>query len=499
MIRGPVEPPTQLAPDEPAAQLAADEVRSRATSGAALLGARGLLVMIVGAAANLVLASLLTPRDFGLVTIGTVVITLATYLAEGGLGAALVRRREPPARSELEAVLGIQLGALTAIALAVAGAGALVGRDGLVVAMMTAALPLATLRTPSVIVLERDMVYRPIAVADVAEALVYYAWAIAGVAAGLGVWALASAVVVRAVAGSATITVLGPVGALRPRLAWSVVRPFAGFGAKFQAAMALPVAREQALNLVVAGVAGVAALGVWNLAWRVIQIPVLFFSTVSRVGFPAMSRLLGAGQDPRPLLERGVQALAAITAVAVVGLVGLSVALPRLVGHAWSDVPAVILWSGVALTISAPLLTATVGYLYAAGAAGIVAVATLASGLVWCVGSGALLPRYGPPAVGIAWVAAAVVNTAIVARRAGALTGAALAARAAPGVAVSLVAIAAGWLVGHAPDGRLIGGVAGFVTAEAVLLGGLAIVSRRGLADAWALLRQGLESFRSRA
>src|SRR2546421_2736296 len=97
------DPTTQLA-DEPSAQLAADEVRGRATSGAALLGARGLLVMLVGIVANLVLARLLTPRDFGLVTIGTVLLTLGGYLAEGGLGAALIQRSEPPRRRELEAV-----------------------------------------------------------------------------------------------------------------------------------------------------------------------------------------------------------------------------------------------------------------------------------------------------------------------------------------------------------------------------------------------------------
>lgn len=475
-------------------EIGARDVRARATAGAALLGARGLAVMVVGVVANLALARLLTPRDFGLVALGTVLVTLGGYLAEGGLGAALIRREEPPTRTELEAVLGVQLTALLAVAALVAATGAAFGRDGLVVATMTAALPIATLRTPSVIVLERELRYRPIAVADVTEALVYYAWALAAVALGAGVWGLATAVVVRAVAGSATVVALGPVGSLRPRWSWSAIRPFVGFGAKFQAVGALQVAREQGLNVLVAAVAGVPALGVWNLAWRVLQLPALFFLTISRVAFPAMSRLLAGGEDARPLLERSVEALGAITGAAIVGLVGFAPALPELVGSGWGDVPAVILWSGVALTIGAPVTTATLGYLYAAGAAGVAVVSTLASGAVWFAGTAALLPALGPPGIAVAWIGMAAVQAAILGWRANALSGAALAGRAAVPAAISLVALAAGWLVAHVPHERLLGGIAGFVAAELVLLAGLALLSRSGLRDAAVLVRQGVGS-----
>jgi O-antigen/teichoic acid export membrane protein len=314
------------------------------------------------------------------------------------------------------------------------------------------------------------------------------------VALGAGVWGLATAVVIRAAAGSATVVALGPLGPLRPRWSWSTIRPFVGFGAKFQAAGALLVAREQGLNVLVAAVAGVPALGVWNLAWRVLQLPALFFLTISRVAFPAMSRLLASGEDARPLLERSVEALGAITGVAIAGLVGFAPALPVLVGSGWGDVPAVILWSGVALTIGAPVTTATLGYLYAAGAAGVAVVSTLASGLVWFAGTAALLPVLGPPGIAVAWIGNAAVQAAIVGWRAHLLSGASLARRAAVPAAVTLVALAMGWLAAHVPHERLLGGVAGFVAAELVLLAGLALFSRSGLRDATTLVRQGLGS-----
>src|SRR5207248_929994 len=105
--------------------------------------------------------------------------------AEGGFGAALIRRETRPDRAELEAINGVQLTVTVAGAGLVAAAAAPFGHDGLVVAAMVASLPILALRTPSVIVLERDLQYRVIATADVVEALAYYLWALGAVAAGL--------------------------------------------------------------------------------------------------------------------------------------------------------------------------------------------------------------------------------------------------------------------------------------------------------------------------
>jgi O-antigen/teichoic acid export membrane protein len=231
--------------DDPVERLGPDEVRIRATAGAALLGARGALIYTLGIGANLVLASLLAPRDFGLVALGTVILVVGGYFAQGGFGAALVRRERPPAQIELEAVNGLQLGLAGSVAALSAAGAAGFGRDGLVVATMVVSLPITLLRTPSVIVLEQRLSYRVIATADVVEAIAYYLWAIGAVALGLGVWGLATAVVVRAIAGSATLILLGPLGLVRPRWAWSHLRPLLGFGAKFQATAVLQIAREQ--------------------------------------------------------------------------------------------------------------------------------------------------------------------------------------------------------------------------------------------------------------
>jgi O-antigen/teichoic acid export membrane protein len=475
--------------------LASDELIRRAASGAAVLGARNALIYVFGIAANLVLARLLVPRDFGLVALGTVVLVLGTYLAEGGFGAALIRRERAPSTVELQALFAFQLLLSTVLALTVTAIAAPFGRDGLVIVAMVASVPIAVVRAPSVLFLERQLKYRVIAKADVVEALAYYLWAITAAALGFGVWGMATAVIARATAGTATVLAIGPLGLMRPRWSWPHVRPLLRFGAMVQTTSLLQIAREQLVNIVVAAVAGIATLGVWNLAWRVLQVPNLLFLIVGRVAFPAVSRLLGAGQDPRPVIERGLAGLAAVTGAVTVALVGFAPALPALVGGKWHDVPAVLLWSGIALIISIPISVACTGYLFAAGEASVVAGATLASAATWLAVAIVLLPTYGAPAVGVGWVATGTVNCAFLWRRTASRTGAAIGRNLVGPTTVSLAAAAGGWLVAQGVGEGLSRGIVGLVVGELIVLPGLMIVSRSALRDARSLVSHALASF----
>lgn len=475
---------------DPPDELAAGELRTRAATGAALLGARGVLVYGVGIVANLVLARLLAPRDFGLVALGTTVLVVGTYIAYGGFSAALIRRREPPTRPELEAVFGMQLAIAAVIALGVTAAALPAGDDGLVVATMAASVPLVVLRTPSLIVLERRVEYRVIATADVLEGLVYYAWAVATVAAGMGVWGMATAVVARAVVGTATMIVAGPMKLVRPRWAWSHVQPLLAFGIKYQAATVAAIGREQLLNVAVAAVAGLATLGVWSLAWRVLQVPSLIFSTVGRVAFTALSRLLEAREDPRPVVERSLAVLVAITGIVVVGMVSVAPCLPSVVGEGWEDVPAVLLWSGIALLVAAPISVVGVGYLYAAGEPGTVALATLASAIVWLGVSLPLLHRFGAPIVGVGWIAGAAVQSALVWWRVAARSGGASLGRAGPSSLLAIAAAAGGWLIARSVDEPFVGAAVGLAVGEAVIVVGLVALARPALRDLSSLMRR---------
>jgi len=481
--------------DDSVDRLAAAELRDRAAGGAALLGARGALIYAFGTVANIALARLLDPRDFGIFALGMVIVVAGTLLAEGGFGGALIKRREAPRPSELEAVAALQLGATTLFAAILAVAAVPLGTEAELIAVMALSLPITILRAPSMVVLERRLEYRVIATADLVEAGVFYTAAIVAVSAGLGVWGLALAVVLRAAAGAATLLLAGPVGLVRPRWSWREVRPLLGFGVKLQAGSLVGVAREQLLNVGVGAVAGLGTLGVWALAWRVMQVPALIFLTVGRVGFPAMSRLLGADADPRPVLERQVAAVNAIIAVTVVALAGFAPALPAIIGDEWHDVPAVLLWSAVSAILASGVVVSAAGFLLAAGLPGLIVIATAVSGVVWLGVALPLVDSLGAPAVAIGWVVSGIVNAILLWRPVAARTGARIVARTALPTAFALAAVATGWLVAHVPGEPLVGGVIGPVAAELVLFAGLLTFRRETLREVAALVRQGLSGF----
>ena len=73
----------------PERKLEGHEIGDLAVRGVAALGVRTLIIRLMGLSANLVLARLLTPHDFGLMAFGLAVVGFGGFLTDGGLGAAL--------------------------------------------------------------------------------------------------------------------------------------------------------------------------------------------------------------------------------------------------------------------------------------------------------------------------------------------------------------------------------------------------------------------------
>ena len=154
------------------------EVRRRATAGALLIAVRTAITQIIALAGNIVLARLLVPDDFGAVAFGATLVTVATFFSDGGMGVALIRRRDDPKPDDLRALLGFQLATSSALAAVAVVVGAFFGLVGLVTGVMALSLPFVAARAPSTIVLERSLRYRPIVLAELVETVVYYEWSI---------------------------------------------------------------------------------------------------------------------------------------------------------------------------------------------------------------------------------------------------------------------------------------------------------------------------------
>jgi O-antigen/teichoic acid export membrane protein len=467
------------------------EVRRRAVTGSAILALRGVAIRILALGGNVVLARLLVPHDFGLVAFGTAAMQVGTFLTAAGLGAALIRRETAPTRRELGALLGLQLAGTSLLCAVVAAAVWPLGTGGQVVALMLAGMPLLVFRTPGAIMFERSLSYRPLVAVEVGETLAFYAFAIPAAALGMGVWAMAAGYVVRAFTGSVVMLTISPLGFVRPRLAFQEIRALLGFGLKFEAVGLVSIVYQQALAFGAALIGGVSALGIWALAKRILDVPVVLFESLWRVSYPAMSRLLAAGERAAPTIERGAALASVLTGVIVLGLVGPGPQLVSLVfGGPWDDAAWIIPGGALGLLISAPVSVAAAGYLYGVGDAGTVLRSAIFTSLAWLAVLFALLPVIGVGAFGLGALAGGIVDVTILGRATARHSGASFRGLVVPTVA-AVAAGTAGWLCAAAAGDGWGAAALGFVVAETAFAAALWLVRPDLLADVLRLGRRG--------
>jgi hypothetical protein len=160
-------------------------------------------------------------------------------------------------------------------------------------------------------------------------------------------------------------------------------------------------------------------------------------------------------------------------------LIGAAPALvPAVVGSRWRDATLVMPAAGLAVMIYGPVGVAASGYLWASGDARTPLRAHGLESIVWCAAGLALLPIVGISALGIGWLAGAVVFALVLDRSTRRLLGARLLATLAAPLAVAVAAGAAGWVAARSGSPTLSWAIAVAALSETVFLGGLLIVRR---------------------
>jgi O-antigen/teichoic acid export membrane protein len=343
-------------------------VRTRAVRGATMFVGRDVLVQFIGFATGLILARLLTPADFGITTLGLTIVGAANVIADGGIAASLISRKEPPTSAELRAVNGFQLTLTLAITAVAVPIGFALGGDGPATAIILLSLPLYAVRTPPMLLFERRLQFAPRIIIQVAELVTYGVVAIALALMGLGVWAMPLALVARAAAGTVYCYILSPTKWALPTLRLGLVRPLLGFGVRFQMKSIVQLVRDIAVVSVVGSLGGLQSLGFYGFCIRLLNVPKTAATALGEVTFPAFSRLIGNGEDVGPLLKRTTLTSSLINALTIAPLVAASPALIGFFfGHKWTDASLALPGLGIGLIIGGPLGWNVVNYLYATG------------------------------------------------------------------------------------------------------------------------------------
>jgi O-antigen/teichoic acid export membrane protein len=418
-------------------------------------------------------------------------LLVASSISDAGLGVGMVRWTRSPTRRELSDLTGIQLAITVTLAITVGAVALQFGQGGAVTAVMILALPLTSLQSASRIMLMRGVRWELITVVDGAGTILFYTWAIGGALLGFGVWGLATGAVVRAVAGTVTIWLVSDLGLVRPTLhAPRSLMPVLSFGLRLQSAYLVIVFRDIAITFLTALIGGVAVVGIWSLARRLMEVPLVLFSSVAKVLFPTMAHALASGEPPAPMVERVARVVTVVAALTLTIFAGAAPPLvPLAFGDAWAEVGQVIPWASVAVLITSSVSVGVAAYLQADDRPQDVLRAAFTNAIPWLVATPLLIPVAGAAAVGMGWVLGAAVEAAFLARYAHRACGARILHEVAAPLSTGIAGCAAGGGLSLLLEPGARSATLGTCLGMTVTAGGLALVNYAVLCEGLGQLR----------
>lgn len=298
-----------------------------AIHGLKWLGFAKLASQLASWAVTLLVIRLLSPEDYGLMALTSVVITLSSLVAEMSMGQSIVQSRSL-ALAELERVSGFIIVLNMALGAAVfciapwVAAGFEEPKLDVLIQVMALQFLMAAVGTVPQALLSREFRFKAIALIDVAAALAANACTLVLAWRGYGVWAL----VVGALAMSAVRNGLSLWVAprTRPRFSWRA----GGIGSHLHYGGSMTLARllsdiVHQTDMIVAGrFLAAEGAGLYSVAFHLATLPMQKISAVvNQVAFPTMARL----QETRTRLHDAVlRACRLLTTITVPVLWGLS-------------------------------------------------------------------------------------------------------------------------------------------------------------------------------
>lgn len=304
----------------------------------------------------LIAARLLLPSDFGMVEMAGFVGMLTNVLAEFGIGTAVLQIRELDRRvlAQLNTISlvfsSIAFGVLFAAAPLIA---AFFRSDQLrlLIIINSIGFFLTAVQAVPQGLLQRDMDYRRLSLAEAVQSIVQAVVTVAAAFAGMGYWSLLAG----PMAGKGTAAVLTafwkPVPFALPR--WKEIAGPMRFGLEVALSRVAWTAYSQADGVIVGRMLGQSSLGVYRLAISLASAPSDKIATlIMRVAGPLFARV----QDDRSLVRRYFLFISDALALSVFPLVfGLAIVAPEAVtvilGPKWSGAIMPIQWLAASMAL----------------------------------------------------------------------------------------------------------------------------------------------------
>lgn len=317
---------------------------------------------------RVLLARLLSPADFGLLSMVTAISGFFLMFNDLGFGPALVRK-EAVTEAELSTVFWLNGATGIVLALATAGLGpplAWFYRQPALLAVCLGlacgafAAPLGTVQTA---LLQRRFAFRSLAIVDLVGVAAGGALGVFLAATGHGAWAL-----VWQINGTALAALLATLLAAgwTPGLQFdpAAARRLWQFGSRLTAASALNYWARNLDNLLVGRFLGTTALGFYSQAYQMMLFPVQNVAALAgRVMYPALARVQADPDRFRRAYLQALRGIAAFTFPLMLGAMAVAPDLfPALFGPQWQ--PSVFLFQVLCVIGMLQSLGTTIGWIY---------------------------------------------------------------------------------------------------------------------------------------
>lgn len=334
---------------KPIAALMADStLKQRAFKGMLWSFSENSLRQLIQFIVGVVLARILSPREFGLVGMLTFFIALSTVFIEGGFGQALIRKEEA-SRSDCSTVFYFNLGvAFICYSLLFTGANliasffnepALAG----LLRVLGLVLFFNSLGLIQTTILTREVDFKTQAKVTLVASVISGVISIFAAVMGMGVWSLVIKTLLFSAVQATMLWFLNP---WRPSLEFDVhaFKEMGAFGSKLLASSTLSVAYLNIFYLVIGKFFSAAELGFYTRADQFKKLVSQNVSTtVQRVSYPVLSTL----QSDIPRLKQGYKKAIKSTTF---------ITLPLLAGMAAVAEPLIVVLIGEKWLPSVPLL-----------------------------------------------------------------------------------------------------------------------------------------------
>ena len=309
--------------------------------GIAWTGGAKWATQLAGWSSTLFVANLLGPDPYGLIGMAAVFLGLVSTLTEFGLGTAIISLRKLSAEQNRQLnTVALALGTVGALlTCAAAWPLGLIYREPqlpLIILAMSATFVLSALRIVPTAQLQRDLLFRKLAILETAQSVIFALANVIFALLGFGVWTLVIGSVISQAVGTLLTWVARP-----ERFAWPRRENLAG---ALQFSSHVLIGRlawylYTNADFAVAGlVFGKSVLGAYSLAWQFASIPIDKISAMIARVTPAY---FAAAQDDnrtmRGILLNITEGLAFLTLPATFGLALVAPEFVRLIlGPEWS-------------------------------------------------------------------------------------------------------------------------------------------------------------------